>query len=926
MPRSVASYYSYNRNGEDDNQIQNEDEQASASRGGSYPSSPRATRRPVTRQSDQDLRSRLPSRLLLDEHSSLLDSPDGRPSYRSVPASPRLLFKRQQSHTNSLRRNHSRHGSLGFRVAKALGAERNEADDTDPLAKSTASIYVDDRVWYDQFTSTDWVQDSIADAFRLKQLRSKKGFKARVQALFDAAEGWILVAIIGCLTAGVAYLIDTSEAAIFDWKEGYCSSGWYQSKKRCCEGGSVCDNWMRWSTRLTPGRKENEFLDFAVFVFWVMLLACLGCLVTLRTRTVISSAISLSTLDEDLGAERRNTLPAPDAGKDSLDSPTRRFVQATQRPPMVYFPAAGSGVAEVKVILSGFIIRGFLGLRTLVFKTIGLILAVASGLSIGKEGPLVHIASCIGNVACRMFEKYSSNDAKRREILSASAAAGVAVAFGSPIGGVLFSLEEVSYYFPPKTLFRTFFCCIAAALSLKFLNPYGTNKIVLFEVRYLTDWRSFEMVIFILLGVLGGLLGALFIKASRIWARTFRRIPMIKGHPLFEVCLVAFITGLVSYWNKYTRMPVAELLYELASPCSTFTPSGYGLCPTEDNIPQVIWYLAVAFIVKSLLTVVTFGVKIPAGIYVPSMVVGGLLGRIVGHVVQYITLAYPHWGIFRECAMDGNPESCVTPGVYDLVAAGATMCGVTRLSVTLAVILFELTGSLEHVLPFSIGVLVSKWTADALEPLSIYDLLTDMNSYPYLDAKSHPPFTEDLGDITPAVNPSRIIDVSSSPIVAASQLRSQLDHMHMAGELDGGLPIVKDGTLVGIIPGPDLEFALDRLGSEEDDALCQMTSTHSRPRGARMAFESAASDNDEDDEEEGASTGSNAPLDFSAYIDPSPLALDICSPMELVYECFSKLGLRYICVLKQGRFVGLVHKKGFVRYVKELEEKERNGS
>jgi chloride channel 3/4/5 len=135
---------------------------------------------------------------------------------------------------------------------------------------------------------------------------------------------------------------------------------------------------------------------------------------------------------------------------------------------MVYYPAAGSGVAEVKVILSGFIIRGYLGLRTLVFKTLGLILSVASGLSIGKEGPFVHIATCVGNVACRMFEKYHVNDAKRREILSASAASGVAVAFGSPIGGVLFSLEEVSYYFPPKTLFRTFFCCIVSYL----LNPF----------------------------------------------------------------------------------------------------------------------------------------------------------------------------------------------------------------------------------------------------------------------------------------------------------------------------------------------------------------------------------------------------------------------------------------------------------------------
>jgi chloride channel 3/4/5 len=85
--------------------------------------------------------------------------------------------------------------------------------------------------------------------------------------------------------------------------------------------------------------------------------------------------------------------------------------------------------------------KGFLGFRTLLIKSIGLPLAIASGLSVGKEGPSVHYAVCTGNVISRFFDKYRRNAAKTREILSACAAAGVAVAFGSPIGGVLFSLE-----------------------------------------------------------------------------------------------------------------------------------------------------------------------------------------------------------------------------------------------------------------------------------------------------------------------------------------------------------------------------------------------------------------------------------------------------------------------------------------------------
>ena len=121
--------------------------------------------------------------------------------------------------------------------------------------------------------------------------------------------------------------------------------------------------------------------------------------------------------------------------------------------------------------------------------------------------------------------------------------------------------------------------------------------------------------------------------------------------------------------------------------------------PYKEQIPTVIWYLSIAFVVKAILTTITFGLKLPAGIYVPSMVVGGILGRIVGHIVQYLALTYPNSAILGQCDPLRSPEECVVPGVYAMVAAGATMCGVTRLTVTLAVILFELTGSLEHVLP-----------------------------------------------------------------------------------------------------------------------------------------------------------------------------------------------------------------------------------
>lgn len=111
------------------------------------------------------------------------------------------------------------------------------------------------------------------------------------------------------------------------------------------------------------------------------------------------------------------------------------------------------------------------------------------------------------------------------------------------------------------------------------------------------------------------------------------------------------------------------------------------------------------------------------------MVVGGLLGRLVGHLMQWVVLRFPNSPVFGECAAHASGASCITPGVYALIAAGSTMCGVTRLSITLAVILFELTGSLDYILPFSLAILVAKWTADFIEPLSIYVCSLSNQSY-----------------------------------------------------------------------------------------------------------------------------------------------------------------------------------------------------
>jgi hypothetical protein len=123
-----------------------------------------------------------------------------------------------------------------------------------------------------------------------------------------------------------------------------------------------------------------------------------------------------------------------------------------------------------------------------------------------------------------------------------------------------------------------------------------------------------------------------------------------------------------------------------------------------------------------------------------------------------------------------------------------------------------------------------------------------MNHYPFLDNKVRPVFTGEIGDIVPRMRIDRIIDISNSPLVPARELRTKLQALHMAGELDGGLPVVRDRILVGLIPAPELEFALDKLGNEES-SLCLMAS----------GLGWSGSEDEEDHEVE--------PTDFTPYID-----------------------------------------------------------
>lgn len=206
-------------------------------------------------------------------------------------------------------------------------------------------------------------------------------------------------------------------------------------------------------------------------------------------------------------------------------------------------------------------------------------------------------------------------------------------------------------------------------------------------------------------------------------------------------------------------MGTTELVYNLFAECRPGSPNTHlGLCvlnPPEQALP-VIRAILVALVVKGALTIVTFGIKLPAGIFIPSLggacqlvdkpnvshvrIVGACAGRILGILVQWWQYSHPNSAMFTSCKGDLD---CVIPGLYAMVGAAAALSGVTvrrpslcrtndtniyilqRTTVSLAVIMFELTDTLTYAVPVMLSVLVAKTVADALEPKGIYDLVIE---------------------------------------------------------------------------------------------------------------------------------------------------------------------------------------------------------
>jgi len=514
---------------------------------------------------------------------------------------------------------------------------------------------------------------------------------------------------------------------------------------------------------------------------------------------------------------------------------------------------------------------------------VGLVLSVASGMGVGLEAAYVHLACCVANVSARFFSKYAKSEVKKRELLSGAAAAGISVAFGAPVGGVLFSLEMLSSYFPPKTIWRSFYCAIVAAITLRGIDPLHSGKLVAFEITYHYAFGWFEMPVFVMLGALGGLVGTLLLKLT-VWYGHLRLSSSIAKHPVYEVGVVAAVSASATYLSSFLRMDTTDLLAALYSDCKYETNATVDQLCVESEAASIIALLLVCALVKLVITVFGTNTVVPGGHMVPSMAVGACLGRVLGFCLSLLQESVGDVGFFAECA---GHDPCITPGVYAIIGSAAMLSAVSRMTVSLVVIIFELTDGIDYIMPTTVCILVAKWVSDAFGREGIYDELITLHDYPHLSTRTDFVFNETARDVMKARDLS-VIALANNTIGSVEALLGATEY--------SGYPIVSSPAtmhLVGYISRANLRAVLDQRTDDMTDATpCYMLTTPGRPLPRNTAY-----------------------LDFSAWLDQSPIQMVETTPLNRLIDTFRALRLRYVVVVRNGALVGMVTKRDILRRI-----------
>ena len=350
----------------------------------------------------------------------------------------------------------------------------------------------------------------------------------------------------------------------------------------------------------------------------------------------------------------------------------------------------GSGIPEVKALLTNefhpselaMIVSSRIGFT----RMFGMILSLGAGLSIGSAAPLVHMTVCNAYTIMKLSPDFGSlleNSNMMRQIFNASAAAGMAACFDCPLGGVLFSIEVTSSYYLIANYWRSFMAATAGAVLFTMILWWrGIDEARPFPLTYVENpYNHWEYIMFLMLGLVCGFLAYLYLHLQQRWFLFIRKYSLAQPE-LVAACVGGFtalmIFGIGSYTSK--GITASNLL-------SDALKTGFANEMTKEGV-EPIGGLFAALIIRVMLTVLATTLRIPAGFFTPMILIGAIIGRIFGHIVQ-------------NCV----PDSTIYISGYAMVGAAAFASGTTH-TISAAVVLLESTGQFSMFLPCLIGAIV----------------------------------------------------------------------------------------------------------------------------------------------------------------------------------------------------------------------------
>ncbi|XP_019643781.1 PREDICTED: H(+)/Cl(-) exchange transporter 7-like [Branchiostoma belcheri] len=591
--------------------------------------------------------------------------------------------------------------------------------------------------------------------------------------------------------------------------------------------------------------------------------------------------------------------------------------------------AAGSGIPQIKCYLNGVKVPHVVRIKTLISKVLGVVFSVAGGLAVGKEGPMIHsgavIAAGVSQGMSTSFKKdfkifrYFRTDTEKRDFVSGGAAAGVSAAFGAPVGGVLFSLEEGASFWNQALTWRIFFCSVTTlftlniVLSIYFGRPGELAYPGLLNFGRFTGVSYFwyEIPLFLLMGVAGGLFGALFNFVNHkicIFRMKYVYKPFMQ---VVEAMMVAIVTATLAFVSIYISRDCKPLGQdESEKPLQFFCSDGeYSTMATmmfqtpEQSVKSLfhdppnsynIVTLSVFCVIYFILACWTYGLSVPSGLFIPSLLCGAGWGRLFGIGVSHLlpTIAWSE------------------PGIYALMGAAAQLGGIVRMTISLTVILMEATGNVSYGLPLMLVLLIAKWVGDIFNE-GLYDIHIRLMSVPILGWE--PPATSTTISAR---------QVMSHPVTTLQQVEKVgriVEALKEPHSNHNGFPVVDvpdetdlvtSGRFRGLILRSHLLVLIKRkmfLERSQTGAIRKNLQMKDF-REAYPRFPSIHEINISPEEME-------CSIDLRPYMNPAPYTVSEDASLHRVFRLFRALGLRHLVVVNKDNLVmGIVTRKDLARY------------